>query len=168
MVTSRQENVPAALRGRFDAITGYTDGVCREHLGEEYADLCRRLAAALCRKRPSPVLRGRPASWACGIAHAVGFVNFLYDPDHTPHLTAARLCALFGVSQSTGAARASEIRTLFKMYPLDPAWCLPSLRDQNPLAWMIEVNGLFVDVRTMPRPVQEEALRLGLIPYLPE
>jgi hypothetical protein len=44
---------------------------------------------------------------------------------------------------------------------------LPSMLDENPLAWIVEVNGLPVDVRSMPREVQEEAYRLGLIPYVP-
>jgi hypothetical protein len=39
--------------------------------------------------------------------------------------------------------------------------------DENPLAWIVEVNGLPVDVRMMPREAQEEAYRLGLIPYVP-
>ena len=84
-----------------------------------------------------------------------------------PHLRASELCALFGVSPSTGAARASEIRKAFKMHQMDPAWCLPSKLDDNPLAWLISVNGVIVDARYAPRQVQEEALRLGLIPYLP-
>lgn len=47
-------------------------------------------------------------------------------------------------------------------------WCLPSVLEQNPLAWMIEVNGLPENVRMMPKEVQEEAYRLGLIPYVPQ
>jgi hypothetical protein len=39
--------------------------------------------------------------------------------------------------------------------------------EENPLAWIVEVNGLPVDVRMMPGEVQEEAYRLGLIPYVP-
>jgi hypothetical protein len=35
------------------------------------------------------------------------------------------------------------------------------------VVWLIQVNGLIVDARHMPRGVQEEAFRLGLIPYLP-
>lgn len=38
----------------------------------------------------------------------------------------------------------------------------------NPLAWMIEINGLVVDARHLKREIQEEALRQGLIPYIPE
>ena len=46
-------------------------------------------------------------------------------------------------------------------------WTLPSLRDQNPLTWMAEVNGLLVDLRQMPREVQEIAFEKGMIPYIP-
>lgn len=40
--------------------------------------------------------------------------------------------------------------------------------DQNPMAWMIQVNGLIADARRLPREVHEEAFREGLIPYVPE
>ena len=44
---------------------------------------------------------------------------------------------------------------------------LPSLVGSNPLLWMAEVNGLLVDLRTMPREVQEVAFAKGIIPYIP-
>jgi hypothetical protein len=40
--------------------------------------------------------------------------------------------------------------------------------DDNPLAWMIQVNGLVADARRLPREIQEEAFRKGLIPYIPD
>lgn len=79
----------------------------------------------------------------------------------------ADLCKLFGVSAGTGAAKSAEIRRLFKMHQMDPSWYRPSKLDRNPMAWMISVNGFIVDARDMPREVQEEAARRGLIPYLP-
>jgi hypothetical protein len=33
--------------------------------------------------------------------------------------------------------------------------------------WMAHVNGLLVDLRHMPRKVQEIAFEQGIIPYLP-
>jgi hypothetical protein len=168
MSDMERTHIPQSLRPRYDALMEMIDAVCQEHLTEEYAQLCRRMATALCRKRPSPVTRGRPESWACGIVYAIGSANFLFDKSQTPHLTASQLCALFGVSASTGGNKATEIRRMFDIGPMDPAWCLPSLLDQNPLVWMITVNGLIVDARRAPRAIQEEALRLGLIPYLPE
>ena len=35
------------------------------------------------------------------------------------------------------------------------------------MAWMIMVDGLIVDARHVPRQIQEEAYRKGLIPYIP-
>lgn len=168
MTDHERRTVPTPLRASYDAIVSLTDAVCGEHLTDEYGALCRRLTAALCRKRPSPVTRGRTESWACGVAYAIGSVNFLFDRSQTPHLVATELCALFGVSPSTGAAKSAEIRRLFRMHQLDPAWCLPSKLGENPLAWLITGDGFVVDARYAPRTVQEEALRLGLIPYLPE
>jgi hypothetical protein len=163
-----RETVPKQMRAYFDALAEVIDRFCQQHLNEEYAQVCRRLAAALCRKRPSPVTRGRLQSWACGIVYTIGSINFLFDRSQTPHLSARDLCALFGVSLSTGSARATEIRKMFRMGFYDPEWCLPSKLDDNPLTWMISVNGFLIDARHAPREIQEEAFRKGLIPHLPE
>ena len=165
---SRSHSVPAVIKPRFEAIVSLTDGVCRAHLTEEYAALSRELVAALARRRPSPLLGGRAETWACGITYTLGIVNFLFDSAQDVHMVGSELCALFGVSQSAGAARAREIMRLFRIGQLDPRWCLPSKLADNPLAWMIEVNGMIVDVRVMPRELQEEAHRLGLIPFVPD
>jgi hypothetical protein len=39
--------------------------------------------------------------------------------------------------------------------------------EKNPLIWMLEINGVLVDVRHMPLEVQEMAYAKGLIPYIP-
>jgi hypothetical protein len=56
---------------------------------------------------------------------------------------------------------------MLKMYQLDPNWTLPSRLDDNPMVWMLQVNGFMVDVRHAPREVQEIAFNKGLIPYIP-
>ena len=35
------------------------------------------------------------------------------------------------------------------------------------MAWMIQLNGLITDARHLPRDIQKEAFRKGLIPYIP-
>jgi hypothetical protein len=159
--------VPKSVKPRFDAVVGITNAVCRTHLTEEYATLARELAAALARKRPSPLMQGRPDTWACGVMYTIGAVNFLFDPTQTPHLSSRELCALSGVSQSACAAKTREIRRIFDIGPLDTRWCLASKLADNPLVWLLTVNGIVVDIRTMPRELQEEAHRLGLIPFIP-
>jgi len=167
MFEPKAESVPAAMRDIFTAITSLTDAFCREHLTAEYATLCRQLTAALARKRPSPLARGKTEIWACAVVYALGTVNFLFDKSQTPYMRADELCQRFGVSQSSGANKAKVIRDLFDMGQLDPNWCLPSQLAQNPIAWLIEVNGLIVDARSMPPAFQAEAYRKGLIPYMP-
>ena len=70
--------VPAALQEKFDAIAQATDAFCDQRLNDEYKQLIRQALAALCRKRPSPLLKGQENSWAAGAVHALGMVNFLF------------------------------------------------------------------------------------------
>jgi hypothetical protein len=156
------------MQATFDAITSLTDAFCRDHLNEEYRDLAQRMAAALCRKRPSPLTSGQPRTWACGIVYVLGQINFLTDQSTQPYMTTADLCAGFGVGQSTASAKARLISQALDTSRLNPEWSLPSLLDQNPLVWMAQVNGVLVDLRDMPREVQEIAFEKGMIPYIPD
>jgi hypothetical protein len=164
---SQTSRVPLAMLARYEEITALTDRFCQDYLNDEYRDLCRKMTAALARKRPSPLSGGKASIWAAGITYALGQVNFLFDPSQTPSMRANELCAGYGVSQRAASSKARQIRDLIKTYPMDPHWCLPGLIDQNPLAWMISVNGLIVDARLAPYEIQEDAYRKGLIPYIP-
>ena len=73
----------------------------------------------------------------------------------------------FGVAKSTASAKARKIMDALDITVLDPRWCLPSLLADNPRVWFIQVDGLIVDARYESREIQEEAFRLGLIPYVP-
>ena len=164
---TKSETVPEAMKSRYDEIVALTNAFCEEHLNAEYAQVCRQMAATLARKRPSPLLGGRPNTWAAAIAHTVGSVNFLFDKTQTPHIRADELAECFGLSKSTVGTKSKQIKDMLNIGVFDPDWTLPSKIDENPMAWMISVNGLIVDVRYVPRSIQEEAYRRGLIPYLP-
>lgn len=164
----KSENVPKAMQATFDSIVAITDEFANQHLNDEYAQFIRYAVAALCRKRPSPLAKGRDKTWACGITHAIGMVNFLFDSSQDPHISAKELYKAFGVSSSTGQAKSKLVRDALNTHQMDPNWCLSSKLDNNLMAWMISVNGLMVDARSMPRYIQEEAFAKGLIPYLPD
>ena len=149
-------------------VVGLIDQFCRQHLNEEYAGLCRKMAEKLARKRPSPLVSGKPTTWACGIVRTVGWVNFLDDRSQTPHLKLTAIDKAFGVGESTGQGKSMLIRKMLKIGPMDPTWSLRRRIDRNPMAWMIQVNGFLVDARFLKREIQEEALRKGLIPFIPE
>src|SRR5215471_14696426 len=129
------------MQTRFEEITPLSDAFCRTYLNEEYEQLCRELTATLCRKRPSPLVRGKASTWACGITHALGMVNFLFDSSQTPHIAASQIWEYFDLSSSTMQAKSKQIRDLLNMYQMDPNWTLPSMIGENPLIWMLEVNG---------------------------
>ncbi|MCL4465484.1 MAG: DUF6398 domain-containing protein [Chloroflexi bacterium] len=160
--------VPVKTKPVFEAVAGLTEGFCNQHLNAEYADLCRALAAALARKRPSPILQGDANAWACAIVYAIGKVNFLFDKTQSPHLSAGELCSLSGLGLNTVSTKARKIMRMVGMFELDPRWSLPSFVPDNPLVWLIEVDGFLLDARDAPRDIQEEAFHRGLIPYLPE
>jgi len=166
-MTAKSPRVPAALQDKFNAITQATDAFCDQRLNDEYKQVIRLALAALSRKRPSPLLKGKDNAWAAGVVHAVGMVNFLFDPSQTPHCKASEIQAHFGVGASTCSSRSREAREALDMGQLSPEWTLPSRLDANPLVWMLQVNGLMVDVRRMPLEVQEMAFEQGFIPYIP-
>ena len=163
----RSLRVPASRRHDVEQIVKLTDPFCAEHLDAEYGELVRKLVAKLARKRPSPLARGDLRIWAGAAIYSVGSVNFLFDRTQRPHLTGDDLSALTGVPKSTLANKAKLIRDALRIGQLEPEFCRGDLLASNPMAWMISINGSIVDARTMPREVQAEARRHGLIPDLP-
>ena len=159
--------VPKAMQPIFDTISEFIDEFCRTHLNEEYSQVSRELAAALCRKRPSPLIKGKPQQWACACVYVIGSANFLHDKTQTPLMQLGKLCELFGIGKSTATTKARSIEQLMGISYLDPRWTLPSKQENNPLIWMLTVNDFAVDIRTAPLELQEEAFRRGLIPYIP-
>jgi hypothetical protein len=161
------KRIPKEFRQIFTDIVELTDKFCEDHLNEDYQQLARDMAIKLCRKG-SPVTQGKARSWACGVVHALGWVNFLHDRNTKPYLSSADLAEGFGVSQGTMLAKSKKIRELLKLMPLHPGWCISVLIDDNPLVWMVEINGFVMDMRTAPREFQEAAYAKGLIPYIPD
>lgn len=162
------EKVPKKMQDKFDEIMKEIDTFCKAHLNEEYAEVCRAMTAKLARKRPSPLERGRVTTWAAGIVQAVGQVNFLFDKSFEPYISASDLAEKFGVASSTAGNKAKSIRDMLNIGMMEPDWTLPSRMDDNMMVWTLQVNGYIVDVRHMPREVQEIAFEKGLIPYIPD
>ena len=136
------EAVPEQLRHVCRKIAALTDACCDQRRTESYKDLCREMAAAVC-MADLPVTRGKIESWACGVTHAVGWMNFLSDPNTQPYISSDELAKAFGISQATMYAKFRLIRDRLDLCPLHPKWCLPELMDDNPMIWMLEVNPHF-------------------------
>lgn len=167
MQNTKLPKVPDSVKNPFGDICNILSTFCKEKLNEEYFNLSVALAAKLARKRPSPLLSGHTKTWAAGIIHALGMVNFLFDKTQSPHLTSNELCAWFDLGQSTISSKSKSIRDMLNIHQMDPNWCLPSKVLDNPFVWMVSFDGYIVDVRTAPYEMQLAALEAGVIPFIP-
>jgi hypothetical protein len=152
---------------KFAAVTARTDTFCDQHLNTEYRELIHRAVASLARKRPSPLIKGQESVWAAAVIHALGRANFLDDPAQQPHCRLRAIFEFFDVAESSGQNKSRTIQKVLGMGPLAPAWTLPSRLADNPLVWMLQVNGLMIDVRRAPIEIQRLAYERGLIPFVP-
>ena len=97
-----------------ERIVELTNNFCRIHLDENYRELCEDLTWAAY-EEGLPLEKGKPVSWASGIVHAIGFVNFLHDSSQSPHMTSAQLAYGYGVSQQTMQTKSKIIRDEFDL-----------------------------------------------------
>lgn len=163
---SREFLVPSAPSRAQEVIAG-TTRFCREHLDDEYGALCIKLIRRLARKRPSPFNTGEIRVWVGAVLYTLGQVNFLFDSTQRPHMRFDELSRQTGVSKSALATKARLIMNLLRIMPLEPDYCRQEILTRNPLAWMVEVNGILVDARTLSVEVQVDLTRRGLIPQTP-
>jgi hypothetical protein len=164
---STTEKIPKAMAEKFAAIAALTDAFCDKHLNDEYRQMIHRVVGALARKRPSPLLRGKENVWAAAAVHAVGRVNYLDNSTQTPHCKPKVIYEFFGIAESTGQNKSKEIRDVLKMRALSPEWTLPSRLVDSPMVWLVQINGLVIDIRDAPVELQRIACEKGLIPFMP-
>lgn len=168
MAQQGELRIPVALRPTAEQIITLTDQVCADLLDEEYAVLARHVVAKLARKRPSPLLGGRAATWAGGVVWALGQVNFLFDRSTGLYVAQDELAGAFGLSKSTLGQKGKQIRDTLKMSWGTPEFLRAEMIDASPMVWFIEVNGLPFDARELPTEIQVEAYQQGVIPYVPD
>jgi hypothetical protein len=103
----------------------------------------------------------------CGNSVCHRFKQFYFDKTQEIHLTTKELASAFGISTSTAASKAAELKKMFKIDYFNSEWMLPELIEASPMIWMVQVNGFIVDIRDMPLEVQQQAFEMGIIPYVP-
>ncbi|CAO5682219.1 MAG: hypothetical protein HEEMFOPI_01629 [Holosporales bacterium] len=98
MSVIKKIKIPKEIEKSFEEIFVLLKKICDEKLNQEYFDLCYDVLLKLARKRSSPLLVGKPKTWAAEIVHALGMVNFLFDKSQFPHITSGEISAWFDVS----------------------------------------------------------------------
>jgi hypothetical protein len=64
------------------------------------------------------------------------------------------------------ANKAGMINRVLDIGIFEPELTRVAMIEQHPMAWLVEVDGLILDARTLPTELQDEACRRGLIPDL--
>lgn len=161
---SEPKALPNVVRAQAEAVLSLVDSFCQRYLDAEYKRLCRKLIEKLARKRPSPLARGDAKIWAGGAIYVVGRQNFLFDPSMRPHMTVEQISKGVGVPKSTLGNKAALICRTLRITRLTYDYHRREMLAQDPLPWMIEVNGILMDARQAPPEVQAELRRRGIIP----
>jgi hypothetical protein len=161
------KSLSGGMLTRASSILTLTDEFCHEFLNDDFAQLVQKATYLLCQRHPSLISGGQMDSWAAGIVHAIGSINFIFDPSQTPHVPAAQLYKWFSVSSATGQNKSKLVRELLKMHQATADWCVPQRLDQDPLFWVISMDDIVLDVRDASRDIQSEAFFKGLVPYIP-
>ena len=108
---------------------------------------------------PSPLTRGDQGIWAAGVVYAVGQLNFVFDPSQSPHATADQLSGWLGVKKTTMANKARLIRDTLQLSDFESEFMRRDLVEASPLTWLLEVDGLLVDIRHAPAQLSSAGLR---------
>lgn len=160
------DDLPDEMYPRFEDIATLINDFCEEYKAFAFGILCMDMNLSLCVQFPEIVSRGKVESWAGGIVHALALINFLTDPSSDPYISTGDIKSFFGVSQGTIQSKSKQIRDLLETFQMDPIWCLPELILENPMLWMVEVDGIMMDIRHAPLETQQKAVDQGLIPML--
>lgn len=159
--------VPSTVREVFDDVAARTDAFCRRHLDEEYTETVHSVDREAGPQAALAADRGDRDIWAAGIVYPIGRVNFLADPNQTPHLRTEELARLWGVKQTTMANKGRLIMDSLHIGLMDPEFSRRDMIERNPMVWLLRIDGLLVDARDLPEALQVELCRRGLIPYVP-
>lgn len=107
------------IKEKEKVLVKMTSEFCEVYLDDEYRVLSEKLIRKMSLKKDVPFLRGRLEIWAAAVIHALGTINFLFDKDIEPYVSASDISNYFKVSKSSVSQKAKKIRDMFKMKYLD-------------------------------------------------
>lgn len=151
----------------YDSIIYQIAAFCRIYLDTEYQHLADEAALVLCNVCPDELTHYSVELWAGSIIYTIGYVNYMFDPQEDDYIPASRILEFFKITRQAMYRTSQSIRDKLGIERLDPNWCVPGKLQQNVMVWMVEVDGIEVDIRNMPLEIQEIAFNKGLIPYVP-
>lgn len=109
------EKVPAPMVARYNEIAQIVAKFGGAYFSEDLTLLCVKAAAKLARKRPSPLQSGYSDTWAAGICHAVGSINFIFDRSKPTYVPVDSFARFFGLAKSTITGKSREVKKLLNL-----------------------------------------------------
>jgi len=143
------------VQQKKDTLIQMTDGFADSYLDENYKMLCQKLINKMSRKRQVPFLSGKLEIWAAAVVYALGQINFLFDKNFEPYVSATDLCDYFGTNQSTTSQKAKKIRDMFKMRYFNEEFSTERMKNDNPLNEFVMINGFVVPISTVMKILEE-------------
>jgi hypothetical protein len=108
--------VPPAMIARFNEIGELISQFWDERSNDDMKQLSLKALAKLSRKRPSPIVTGKPKTWAAGISYAIGSINFIFDQSKKDtYVSAETFAKSFGLAKSTIAGQARTVRKILNL-----------------------------------------------------
>lgn len=92
---------------------------CDANLNQEYRALALKLLGAIEDETPEAFGRGDIKIWASGFWHALGAVNFLFDPAATPHVKSSQIAEFYEVKLGSMTQRSAALRDVVGLNQLD-------------------------------------------------
>src|SRR5690348_13370725 len=83
----------AAITAKTQQLIDLTNAFSDVYLDADYKQLCEKLIRKMARKRVVPLMAGKPETWAAGVVHALGIVNFLFDRSFQPDVASPDIAA---------------------------------------------------------------------------
>lgn len=145
----------AKIKQREQEIIDLARTFCDEMVNVEYAELAERMIRKLGRKRSVPFATGRTKIWAAAVIHALGTINFLFDPSFEPAVTPDDLNSYFGTNKSTTAAKSKQIRDLLKLHYFDSEFSTGQMHENSPAMQFVSVDGYLYPVASLPEQHQK-------------
>ena len=121
-----QKTIELASNERYLEIVSIIKEVCEDNLNKEYLFLAENLCKELFKVQIDALNKGKANSWACGIVHAIGLQNNLFNSKSNVRIKAQDFYKLFNVSIIV-LAKSKEVRSHVDME--EDKWLLSNINE---------------------------------------
>lgn len=127
------QELSKAVDDKYKDISNKLSDFSDKFLTTDYKSLLKRSLEAIYKDSKDNLMKGKSESWACGIVHAIGTINGLFDSKNEVSIKASDLYKAFNISSSTGLNKSKDVRKILSL-------------DENADKWKVEKSssdGLF-------------------------